>query len=238
MQRTRLLLTTLVALVAFSTSLHAQRKSIPLRIEGDTVIVVKTLPCKIVAPPGYDLYVWTFPDSVQASDEEATLTITKAPKGVFRVRVSSVRINFETKKVEKDRGEIDVVVGDEPSPPPPPPPVPPVDEFVKALQDAYGLETAGDKHETVLALALVYRAAARLLRSGKVTTAGQLWAAMLAGAKEAKLEGKLKRVQQVVYDNELKNLPSRSSDKIDSGMYEQYAKVFDKCANALEKVKR
>ena len=116
----------LFLILALCASASAQKKSIPLVIDGDTQVVVKKLPFKITAAPGNDVYVWSFPDTVSAEEvSDGVLLITKAPKGTFRVSVVGMKVDFETKKVLKDRGVIEVVVGVAPGPTPDPDPPPP-----------------------------------------------------------------------------------------------------------------
>lgn len=122
----------LFLLLALCLPAFGQKKAIPLKVEGDTVVVVRSFPCKVVAAPGADLYVWRVPSGVKASDDEHELTITSAPEGAHQVTVQTVTTNFELidgkvkKTVVKDRGTIDVVVGKLPGPTPPgPDPKPP-----------------------------------------------------------------------------------------------------------------
>lgn len=114
----------LFLVLALCAPVLAQKKAIPLKVEGDTQIVVKSLPFKVVANPGSDVYVWSFPDNVTASEtEDGVLTVTKAPKGTFVVRVVGMKVDFDTKRVTKDRGQVEVVIG-APSPDPAPDPTP------------------------------------------------------------------------------------------------------------------
>lgn len=104
--------------------------AVPLRIEGDTVVVVKSFPARVVAPEGADLYSWSYPAGVEAAAADNVLTITKAPRGSHRISVNSVtiEIDFEkkTRRVIKDSGEVTVNVGDAPpGPGPDPGPKPP-----------------------------------------------------------------------------------------------------------------
>lgn len=123
-------LSALALLLCLALPAVGQKKAIPLDVQGDTVVVVRSFPCKVVAPPGADLYVWRVPAGVKATDDEHTLTITAAPEGTHAVTVQTVTTNFELidgkvkKTVAKDRGQIDVVVGKLPGPTPPDPPPP------------------------------------------------------------------------------------------------------------------
>ena len=115
-----------LVLLALCAPLMAQKKTIPLKVEGDTQIIVKSLPFRVVAAPGAHVYVWSHPSTVISTKDRNVLTVTKAPKGVFRVSVSSVTIDFDKKDVIEDQGTIEVIVGDGPVPPTPDPePIPP-----------------------------------------------------------------------------------------------------------------
>lgn len=103
-------------------------KSAQLKVEGDTLTVVKALPFRVRAPEGADLYDWTVPESVKAFPEDNTLTVTSAPKGTFVVRVRCTTIDFEKKKINKELGEVEINYGGVipgPQPPTPPNPDPP-----------------------------------------------------------------------------------------------------------------
>lgn len=105
----------------------AQKKAIPLKVEGETVVLVKSFPFKVVAEPGADIYFWRVPPGVKATDEKNVLTVTAAPEGAHTVTVQSMTTDFELvdgkikKKVTEDRGVIEVIVGKVPGPKPPDP---------------------------------------------------------------------------------------------------------------------
>jgi len=114
---------TAILLIAADAPKH---KSTPLVIQGDTLIVVKTLPCKVVAPAGATLYDWSYPDNVKAFAEDNVLTVTFAQKGSFVVRVRMTTIDFDKKAVTRITGEIEVNYGGvQPGPGPGPGPDPP-----------------------------------------------------------------------------------------------------------------
>jgi len=114
----------------------AKKKAvIPLMIEGDTVIVVKSLPCTVTAPAGADLYFWSLPDAVKGTAEDNVLTVTAAPAGDSTITVVAVTIAIAvdkdgkvTKVTKKDAGSVILTNGMAPPTPPvpPEPPVPPV----------------------------------------------------------------------------------------------------------------
>jgi len=103
------------------------KRNVPLTVSGDTVTVVKTLPCKITAAPGASIYIWNVPDAVKATKETKgnVLTVMEAPKGSYKITVFSMTIDFDKKTVTEDAGEITLVVGDVAPPKPPEPPNPP-----------------------------------------------------------------------------------------------------------------
>lgn len=119
--------------LAFSLCVIAAppRKAVPLTVEGNTVMVVKSFPVMIKAPPGKGLFLWSFPDSVKADydpEAENVLIVKTAPKGSHTIRVVQIRYNKEKDEFEKDKGETVIVVGDGGVPPPDvDPDVPPPD---------------------------------------------------------------------------------------------------------------
>ncbi len=132
-------------------------QTIKLDVQGESVkVLVTALPFKIIAPPGADLYSWTFPNGVTAVEsEENVLEVTAAPKGEMVVSVRTLTVDFESKKKIKTSGKIAIVVGEvvppiPPVPPVPPiPPPPPIDEFTLRLKQAYDTDVKGGKGDAV-----------------------------------------------------------------------------------------
>lgn len=113
-------------------------KKLDLKIEGNTVLVVKSMPCTITAPAGADFYIWNYPETVTAKSDEANgnvLVVTDAPRGASTINVLAVTINFTidkdnkvTKETVKDSGSVILVTDRGPAPgptPDPPGPTPP-----------------------------------------------------------------------------------------------------------------
>jgi len=99
---------------------------VPLTITGETVTVVRKLPFTVNAPPGYNVYMWTYPSSVQAVPRGPVLDVIFAPKGDLTIGIQTIKVDFDAKKVEQLFGSITLAVGDVPTPPDPPkPPDPP-----------------------------------------------------------------------------------------------------------------
>ncbi len=152
-----------------------------LVIEGDTVLVVKTLPFKIKAPVYTSLdknkekpfvdYTWLHPSSVSSeeNDDGSILTIKSAPSGEITVKVKII-VQEEGKRSVRKVYQITFVVGALPIPPPPnpvppgplPPPVPPPPDNELAKAIATALTTDKDTDKVVLAkkLGAIYRVAA------------------------------------------------------------------------------
>lgn len=108
-------------------------KKLDLKIEGNTVLVVKSMPATITAPAGADFYIWNFPETVTGKAEENVLVVTDAPKGASTISVLAITINFTvdkdgkvTKTNSKDYGSVVLVTDSGPTPGPTPPgPTPP-----------------------------------------------------------------------------------------------------------------
>lgn len=130
--------TLVLSLLLACCAIAAPPKAVPLEVVGDTITVVRSFPCKVIAAKGADIYVWQFPDGVKASETaDGVLTVTSAPKGTHRVTVTSLTFAYDetTKKWVKSRdtGETAIVVGDVPVPPgpgPDPDPTPPTPKDV------------------------------------------------------------------------------------------------------------
>jgi hypothetical protein len=108
-------------------------KAVPLKVEGDTVVVVKSFPITITAATGAGYYSWRVPVGVVAEEAFNVLTVKSAPKGSHRITVDAISAKIGPDKVTVeftvDRGETTLNVGDVPVPvppgPTPPTPVPP-----------------------------------------------------------------------------------------------------------------
>lgn len=114
----------------------SSKKATLLEVQGDTIVIVKSLPCKVVAPVGATLYDWTIPENVKTAADEHVLTITDAPKGSFKIEVRMLTIDFEKKSVVKNFGEVTVNYGGTtpgPGPKPPPPDPGPVGNLIRVL---------------------------------------------------------------------------------------------------------
>jgi hypothetical protein len=102
------------------------KKAVPLSVEGNTVMVVKSFPVMVkAAPDEKGLFLWTYPDSVKAdTDPEAenVLIIKDAPRGTHTIRVVKIVYDKGKERFVKDKGETLLVVGDgSPTPTPPDP---------------------------------------------------------------------------------------------------------------------
>ncbi len=141
-------------------------KAVPLEVLGDTVLVVKSLPCRIKAPAGADFYRWKYPATLTVDDlDSEELVITAGAKGSYRVTITTTTLTFDPKTGEKtttrSSGETTLNIGDVPAPPgPPDPPIPPTpDTFTKDLAALYAAEADPLKENYVYGLGVLYRQA-------------------------------------------------------------------------------
>lgn len=205
----------------------AQKKAVPLKIEGETILVVKSLPFKVVAPEGATLYSWELPAGVDGDRNDNVLTVTKAPAGEFVVRVQMVTVDFEQKKVKKETGEVNVTLG-VPKPPDPPDPS---TALQKAVKDALAKETVADKELLTLALAEVYGQASGHVTKGTAKTYGQLFTIMTAGVEAAGVKGKLPNIRSAIESNTSQILKGKNTTPIDET---NRAKLADELALVCE----
>jgi hypothetical protein len=127
--RALLLSLMLVCAVSMGASPVKSVKAVPLKVEGDTVTVVKSFPITITAATGAGYYSWRVPVGVVYEESFNTLTVKSAPKGSHRITVDAISAKIGPDKVTVeftvDRGETTLNVGDVPVPPVPPGPTPP-----------------------------------------------------------------------------------------------------------------
>lgn len=214
----------------------AQKKAVPLNVVGDTVLVVKSLPCKVVAPagdPDKTVYLWSVPDAIKADADEGVLTVKEAPKGTYKVRVVVIRL--AENKLSKDSGEVELIIGDGPTPPDPPvPPVPP-DELTKALRDAYRADDGQDRAKHLVSLAALYRQAEGLdLRDFK--TAGDLYAVLTKASRSLLPLSALKGVRTVIQARLKEILPTTADAELTQDHRANARSLFGRLAKALESI--
>lgn len=212
------------------------KKATPLVVEGDTFVVVRTLPCKVTAPAGADLYLWGYPDAVKASPSltNNSITVTAAPKGTSRITVTliTVEIDFEkkTKRTITESLETDLIYGGEgPTPPPPPNPD---DPLVKDLKAAYKADADAKKAEYLVSLASLYRTAAKM-DLGAVDTAARL-STILSEARSKLLPADaLVGVRKVIQTELRKILPTAADEKLTKEHKDAALKLFERLGVAL-----
>jgi hypothetical protein len=99
-------------------------KSVPLKVEGDTVTVVRSFPVTVTANPGAALYVWRYPTTFKCVENMNVLTIVAAPEGMHEVKVNALYVDFDSKTTKPDAGTTSLVIGSIPGPSPTPGPTP------------------------------------------------------------------------------------------------------------------
>lgn len=82
----------------------------PLDISGDTYIVVRTFPVKVTAGFDADLYFWSFPVGVTATDKGKVLEVAGAPGGSSTISVKALSIDWAGKKVVSKFSQTSIVV--------------------------------------------------------------------------------------------------------------------------------
>jgi hypothetical protein len=96
-------------------------------VKGDVVQVIKSAPFEVIISEPGDLFFWTLPAGVKASEENNILKVTSAPVGEVILQVRVVKIDWEAKRVNQKSGTIKLRVGalpddpDDPDKPDPPP---------------------------------------------------------------------------------------------------------------------
>lgn len=208
-------------------------QAVPLEISGDTVTVVRTLPCKVTAPAGADVYIWSHPSSIKSSEDDNVLTITAAPAGEVVIKVQTLTVDWAAKKTIRARGTITLVVGKLPDPGPgPPDPLLPDDPLLGGLRAAYGADTSATKEADARKLAAVWRSAAGEDFLKKAGTWRNLLSDMSAAA-EAQLPGRLKPIRSAL-SAELKSLVPDLESKVTNGGGEAARKILLRFAGLLD----
>lgn len=212
---------------------------IPLKVEGDTVLVVKSYPCTVTAPAGADFYHWSCPDALTASAVDNVLTIKAGPpSGTFTVGLTTLTfvIDFksETKTKVKNTGETVLQVG-VPKPPPPPEPEDPLCAKFQAAFDADHGDPAA-KLAAVKSLAALYTQAVSFAGSLDAgATAGDLAAKIKAAGSTLVPAGVVAGVRAAI-GQEIAGAFNLNAPLTDASR-KQAAELFAKIAAALSKIK-
>lgn len=120
----------LTLLLSTAICLAAPKKSNALDVSGDNVqhvVVVNSVPFKLTATEGHDLYFWTVPDGVTVEKQQHVLAVTKvAKKGTYKFAVLcyTKKVDFDKKTTEVVKEELEVTInyGGLPTPGPTPNP--------------------------------------------------------------------------------------------------------------------
>lgn len=213
-------------------------KAVPLKVEGDTVVIIKSLPCTITAPLGADLYSWQYPSGVEATAVENVLKITKASNGNHKISVTSVTIEIDfdkkSKKVIRDTGETTITIGSLPKPPDPPePPTPDISELAKVFRDA----AAGDK-DNLKRLAAFYAESGLYLDVDANNTSRKLRDKMREGAIKMVPADKLVAVRERIADLYAKEVSIPEDQVFTFDNRNVIRGLFKKIAKALEEASK
>lgn len=117
-----LFLVTLLALVAAVSAVRGG--DVPLAVTGDTITTVRTLPFKVTAPAGADIYIWRYPAGVKATKDGNVLTVTAAPDGELTVEIDTITADWSAKKLGQSSGQMAFLVAASAPPWPRPAPAP------------------------------------------------------------------------------------------------------------------
>ena len=162
----------LLILFLLVVPVYAQDVDAPmvLKVEGDTALVVRTLPFKVRADSGWQFYDWNYPVNVEVSKNDDVLTVISAPAGEYTISVVMMTVDItvekDTLKVTQTKrkkfGVVKIIVGNVPSPVDP---AKPLAGLAKAFQDAYSAETNVKKVEYLAFLHSLFKAADALVES-------------------------------------------------------------------------
>lgn len=138
------------------------KKEVPLKVDGDTVLVLKSLPCTVTAPPGADLYSWSLPAGVTGTALDNVLTITAAPQGASTINLTTITFlitvdkDFKVTKTKvTDKGCVVITNGMQPPPPPVPPT--PTDPLAAKFQIGYNADADADRATSLAFLQSAYK---------------------------------------------------------------------------------
>jgi hypothetical protein len=114
-----------LACVAFAAPPKAV-KSVPIKVEGDTVTVVRAFPVTLTAElKDNTVYTWQYPSALKAVRSRNVLKVQDAPEGSYTIVCMTITIDFDKKTFEEDTvGKVPAPVPPGPTPPEPTPPTP------------------------------------------------------------------------------------------------------------------
>ncbi len=223
-----------LSLLIFSTLAMA---GLDLTIVGKTVLVVKELPFKVVAPTGADFYVWTLPNGVEGDDSDNVMTITKAPVGEFVIKVRTLTFDEKTHKKIKDAGEVTVYMGKMPTPTPGPTPTPD-DALNKSILDAVSKDVEGDKVALVNKLGQIYRIAGKeTVHDPSLKTAGAVDEVVRNTAQSILGKLTIPNTRDACGKYLSSVLPKDKATPLDDQLRQKYSSAFLSLASSLENIK-
>lgn len=214
-----------------------------LHVHGETVLVVTKLPFEVHCGDGKaDDYVWTYPASWKAAEEGPVLKVTHAPEGNAAVRVRTLKVDFEGKKVVREVHTLSLSVGKitppDPGPGPGPDPGPAPDPaLTQLLQAAYLADTGADKPAHKGRLAALWRQAAALAKQPSVPTMAA-WLKQVRDASATLLPGDaLPSTRRAAADYLNGKLPRTPDAALTDPVRALMAAEANKLAAALEAVR-
>lgn len=236
----------LLALAATAAAGPSPKSAVPLKVDGETVLVVKAFPVKVTAPAGEKgktVFSWGYPEGVKASSPRGAftpdnvLTITEAPKGSVKVTVSSLTIRDGVFVI--DGGEVEVIVGEvppgpQPGPGPNPGPAPtPDDPLLAKLRAAYALDNEPGRAENVAKLAALYRQAAGMdMKEHK--KAGDLFAVLTKASRALLPAEALPNTRKAVAVELKEVLPTQADAELTQDHRANAKSLFGKLGKSLD----
>lgn len=214
-----------------------------LKIEGDTLTVVKRPPFKVISSVVDEpkklsvLYYWKLPPGWEGLDTGPVLTVSKA-SGTGTIILQMQLVYWQEQKIERKNEVIEVHVGKAPGPDPGPDPDPgpePTDALYKSLKTAVA---ADNDSVNVGKLAAFYAAAVAEAQDQRYKNAGQLMKVLQDTRRTLMPDTAILQTRQAIANHLRAVLPTSPTAELTPAVRQTAAREFTKISNYLKRLSK
>lgn len=223
----------LAVLFVLMGTTFGQTLTLPATVRGepDEFVQIKSnTDCPSVRWVALDPGLSVFP--IELLKDSKTLVVIGRKAGNYRVLAYGAKNNIAT-----DPAICTVVIGGQPGPgpePKPPEPLPPVDEFAKAIRDAYTNDQRQDKSTHLDRLIVIFGRAQTYAVDSNLHTAGSLYEKISSERKAAMPDTALVAVRMAINARLDATLPTTTNELLTDAIRATAVTEFKKIESALK----